>query len=169
MIVVCSYCRKTIEEKEPLGEKLVSHGICPTCYDYHIPKLLKRDLSRHLDRHLEPVIIVDPDCRIIGINRAMASILGKPKEQLLGLLTGELIGCKYAQLKQGCGKTIHCNTCTIRQTVNTSLSKDTDVLDAPAYLDQADRRIRFLISAFNRKEFVKVVIEKLPGTKSAPE
>jgi hypothetical protein len=167
MITICSYCRKTIEEKEPIGEKWISHGICQACFDYHVPRLLKRDLSRHLDRHIEPVIIVDSDCRILGINRPMASFLGSPKEQLVGLLTGELIGCSHAQLAEGCGKTIHCGTCTIRQTVNKSLATGADIHDVPAYLDRKDRRIRFLISAFNGKEFVKIVIEKMMESEPA--
>jgi len=31
MRVICSWCRKSIREKEPLGDKSVSHGICEEC------------------------------------------------------------------------------------------------------------------------------------------
>ncbi|HXG31634.1 MAG TPA: hypothetical protein VNK81_08305 [Thermodesulfobacteriota bacterium] len=31
MRVICSWCGKSIKEKEPLGDKSVSHGICEGC------------------------------------------------------------------------------------------------------------------------------------------
>jgi hypothetical protein len=32
MQIICSWCEKSIEEKEPLGDKSISHSICEGCY-----------------------------------------------------------------------------------------------------------------------------------------
>lgn len=41
MIRICSYCNKSMGEKEPLENKAVSHGICPECYETEINNLKK--------------------------------------------------------------------------------------------------------------------------------
>jgi hypothetical protein len=99
---------------------------------------------------------------------AMVSFLGTTREQSLGLLGGELMECRYARLSEGCGNTIHCSTCTIRQTVNNARESKSDLLGVPAWLDRDALRIHFLISAYPRKEFVKVVVDKLVGTQPLP-
>jgi len=133
-----------------------------------MPQILELDLSQHLDQYESPVIMVDEEGRIVGINQPMASFLGKMKEQVLGLLGGELMGCQYAHLAEGCGRTIHCGTCSIRQTVNKARTLGTDLSDIPAFLDREDQRVYFRISAFNQGKFVKVVVEKVVGMEPLP-
>jgi PAS domain-containing protein len=129
-----------------------------------MPQILELDLSRHLDRYETPVIMVDEEGRIVGLNQRMSLFLNKAREEVLGLLGGELMGCRYSNLPEGCGQTIHCGTCSIRQTVNKARSLGTDILDVPAYLDLEDQRMYFRISAFNQGKFVKVVVEKAAGS-----
>jgi len=168
VIITCSYCRQVYGEKEPLENKNVSHGICPVCWDYHMPKILELNLSEHLDQYEWPTIMVEVEGRVIGLNMAMISFLGTTREQALGLLGGELMGCRYARLSESCGKTIHCGDCTIRQTVNNARASNSDLLGIPAWLDRDDFRMHFLISAYTREEFVKVVVDKLVDTQPLP-
>lgn len=164
MISICSYCRQKIGEKEPFEDSRLSHGICSACYDYHIPRILERDFSKHLDQYAYPVIMVDENVRLIGINRNMTTFLGRPKDEILGLLGGELLGCRYARISEGCGKTAHCSICTIRRAVDKSRSQGKDLVDIPAQLDQETQRVHFRISVFNRVEFAKVVVNEVAGT-----
>jgi PAS domain-containing protein len=164
MIVVCSYCRKQIEEKEPYEDKRRSHGICPVCYDYYVPKLLGSNLSQHLDKQDSPAIIVDEEGRVIGINQAMLSFLGKHRDGVLGLLGGELMGCRYSRLDESCGKTRHCASCTIRNTMNRSRTSETDLENVSVYLDSDEIRLYFRISAFHRERFTKLVVHEILKT-----
>jgi len=94
--------------------------------------------------------MISPDVRIVGGNREGCEILGKSNEALAGLLGGEAIECAYATLPGGCGDTIHCRTCTIRNTVTDSLLSGRSHLHVPAYADlhhvSGDKRLKFLIS-----------------------
>jgi len=164
MIVVCSYCRKQIEEIEPYEDKLHSHGICPVCYDYHVPQLLGLDLSRHLDKQDSPAIIVDGEGRILGVNQPMLLFLGKRREEVIGLLGGEMMGCRYSRFDESCGKTQHCASCTIRNTVNQSRASETDLENVSAYLDRDEARLYFRISAFYRESFTKLVVHEILKT-----
>jgi hypothetical protein len=168
VISVCSYCRQVIGEKEPYENKMISHGICTACWDYHMPKIEELSFSTHLDQYDSPVIMVDAEGRVIGINTAMTSFLRTTREQSLGLLGGELMRCRHACLPEGCGNTIHCSTCVIRQTFTRARNDNRDLLKIPACLDQFDQRLRFLISAYNRAEFVKVIVDELTGVDSLP-
>jgi len=168
VIITCSYCRQVYGEKEPLENSAVSHGICPVCWDYHMPQIMELNLSEHLDQYESPIIMVEEEGRVIGLNMAMVLFLGTTREQSLGLLGGELMECRYARLSEGCGNTIHCSTCAIRQTVNNARESKADLLGVPAWLDRDALRIHFLISAYRRKEFVKVVVDKLVGTQPLP-
>lgn len=164
MVVICSYCRKKVGEKEPYEDKRHSHGICPVCYDLHIPRILGFDLSDHLDKQDSPAVIVDEDGRIIGVNLLMQSFLRKSREEVLGLLGGEMMGCRYSRLEKSCGETIHCVACTIRNTVSQSRTLETDLENVPAYLDRDTVRLHLRISAFYRDRFVKLVINEIEKT-----
>ena len=166
MVVICSYCRKQIDEKEPYGDKRHSHGVCPVCYDCHIPQILGLDLSEHLDKQDSPAIIVDEEGRIIGVNLVMLSFLRKRREEVLGLLGGEMMGCRYSRMDKSCGETIHCASCTIRNTVSQSRVFETDIENVPAYLDRDTVRLHLRISAFYRERFVKLVINEIEKTET---
>jgi hypothetical protein len=168
MIIICSYCRSEIGEKEPVEDRRFTHGICPVCHDYYIPKLLNLDMDVHLDGYDAPTLMVDADGRVIGVNQPMISFLGKSREQVLGLLGGEIMGCRYAHLPEGCGNTIHCSVCSIRQTVNATRSNRSDQLSVPAYVDRDGVRVHFRISAFHREPFVKVVVDAMTGMEPLP-
>jgi PAS domain-containing protein len=168
MIVICSYCRKQIGEKEPCGDKRLSHGICSVCSDYYIPTLLKLNLSLFLDEQDIPIIMVDETGRIAGVNQAMLSFLGRSRKEVLGLLAGEMMGCRYSRLEQSCGKTVHCMNCTIRNTFNKCRETLTDQENVPAYLDRDKERIHFRVSAFHRKNFTKLIVDEIIGTEPLP-
>jgi hypothetical protein len=164
MFSVCSYCRRVIGEKEPYEDKQVSHGICNTCWDFYYPRLFSLNFSDHLDQYASPIILVDKKVRVVGINQAMTLFLGTTREEALGFLGGEALACRYSRLPEGCGKTIHCRTCSIRRTVNETMALNADMLDIPACIDRDHERVHFRISAYHRAEFVKIIVDKVVGT-----
>ena len=64
----------------------------------------------------------------------------------LGLLGGVALECAYARLPEGCGKTVHCVTCTIRNTVTSTIQSKVLHTDVPAKLRHEDNEIAMYLS-----------------------
>jgi len=41
MLIICSWCKKKLGEKEPLEDKRETHGICSECYEKLTKKKVK--------------------------------------------------------------------------------------------------------------------------------
>ena len=160
MKVVCSYCRADLGEKEPLGNDMVSHGMCTACADYFSKQWSGLDLGEFLDRYDRPVLAVNPDGRIVAANQHMADLLGKSERDLFGLLGGEVMECRFARLPGGCGETVHCKTCTIRNTVMAVMERGESREKVRAYLNRLERRVELTISAYKRDRVVLLMIDE---------
>ncbi|MFT3917540.1 MAG: hypothetical protein QM704_26670 [Anaeromyxobacteraceae bacterium] len=109
-------------------------------------------------------MVVDGDGRVVAANRQAGAALGREPSQLRGLLGGEAMACVYSRLPGGCGKTVHCKDCTIRNTVTKVSKTKRPLLHQDAYLRQGDGVHQLRISARPTKEFVEVTIEAMgPG------
>lgn len=94
----------------------VSHGICDDCADV-VENFEPVALAKLLDRFAGPVMLIDPEGRVIAGNSTAGRILDKGPASLCGRLGGEVIECVHSREVGGCGKTEHCTGCTIRGTV----------------------------------------------------
>jgi len=160
MKTVCSYCSVTMSRTEP-DDGRISHGICGACFDFYLPPILEMDLSSHLEAYPEPVIMVNGVGRVMGINGAMSEFLQREPQEGLGLLGGELMGCRYAVLEGGCGDTVHCPECSIRKTVDSARARQADIEGVEVEMTGDDARLHLRVSAFPRREFVKLVVEEM--------
>ena len=163
---VCAWCKKDLSspdidlnsENEP-----ISHGICGDCAQTVLSFRAKR-LQGFLDQFPEPVFLVTSEGRIVTANSAGFSALGKQPEEVDGKLGGQAFDCKYADLPEGCGKTVHCKSCTIRNTVMDTLESGMSHLKVPAYPDlhhiTGNYRIRFLITTERIAETVLLRIDE---------
>lgn len=163
MRIVCSYCHQELGEKEPLDDHAVSHGMCAECERYFARQWSGLKLGEYLDDIEFPALAVNRDRRVLAANRRMAELLGKSDREQFGLLGGEAMECQYARLPEGCGQTIHCQTCTIRRAVLDAMETGLPQLRVPAYLNQVDRHIKMLISTYKHDRFVRIVIEEMDG------
>lgn len=159
MKVICSYCEKDLGEKEPLENEGVSHGMCSPCRTHFRRQWKGLSLSDYLDAFSFPVAVVDGNVRMIAANRPMAALAGRAPEELVGLLGGEVVECAYARRAGGCGRTIHCKTCTIRGAVARTFETGEPCIRLPASVDRHDGRVRFLISTSKRGPAVEVLLE----------
>ena len=156
---ICSYCRKDMGEKEPLDDDRVSHGICPDCAKHYRRQLEGLPLHEYLEGFDAPVLIVDADGRIAAANKMASDMMGKSQHETIGLLGGEAMECVYARLPEGCGKTIHCETCTIRITVNKAMETGEAQRHVPVRLRNDDSEIKMSISTYNVDGLIRIVIE----------
>ena len=164
MLVICAYCRKTISDDRPRRACDVSHGMCPSCADHYERLWRGMPLSEYLDTIDRPVVMLNGDGAVVAANQRLASLFGREKADLRGLLGGEAFACVHSLLPEGCGKTIHCRECTVRRAVEQVAKTGEPLEKIPAYLDTKDGRVNLRISVNAKDGLVRVVVEEMkPG------
>lgn len=72
------------------------------------------------------VAVLDENRQLVALNHALLESVGVERpEDVLGLRTGELLGCEHAtEMPAGCGTSRFCATCGAAIAITTSLAKD---------------------------------------------
>lgn len=168
MRLVCSYCRKVIRHDAGSRVMDVSHGMCPSCAE-HFGKLWQgMTLSDYLDTFAEPVLVVDGNARVIGVNQAVAKLLARDRASFPGLLGGEAFACVHSRLPEGCGRTVHCRECAIRRGITRVHETGKPLRGVPAYLEGEGGRVALSLSITPEQGLVRVVVEAMqPATADA--
>lgn len=118
MRVSCAWCKCDVDcntARVP-NDRVVSHGICEACarlFEQYEPVRI----GKLLDRLAGSVLLVDADGRVVSGNTSAARLVRKDRDSLCGMLGGEVIECVHSREPGGCGQTVHCTGCTIRDTV----------------------------------------------------
>ena len=172
MKVICASCGKYLGDKPSnnFGANAVSHGLCKPCAHHFIAQV-GMTLTEYMEGIPAPVVTVTPDGSIGTTNQEACELLGKSLDQIHGFKGGDVFECEYAQLPGGCGKTIHCSGCTIRNTVMDTMETGKSHIRAPAYLnpesDIEEHRMDLLISTKKEGGVVFLTIEEMK--QSAPK
>lgn len=68
--------------------------------------------------HNAPIImmLINEEGQVENINYAVVEATGRKKEELLGLLAGQVFSCVNSFKGDGCGKNIECHKCPVRNT-----------------------------------------------------
>lgn len=148
---ICAWCNQALDEfsgseRDP---RPISHGICEGCMvDFKKDDVL--DLETFLDQLPGPVLLVDENARVLTANQAAQELIGKSAVQVSNQLGGDVFDCAHARRPGGCGKTIHCKSCTIRLTVTDTQLHGESHVRVPATLDlhtgTRSQEVKFLIS-----------------------
>jgi hypothetical protein len=148
---VCMYCGRCLGSVEATpGHPIpISHGLCSIC----LPTFLSgmgQPFTDFLDTLPGAVFVVDSESRVVGANTRGLQQVSRDLAAIEGRLAGEAFECRYAKLPGGCGRTLHCKSCTIRRTVTKTAETGESCFRVPAFIDLADiskdMTIRFLIS-----------------------
>jgi hypothetical protein len=148
MLSICAWCNTPLRaDAGELGP--VSHGICGPCLvsmEYR-----PQPLTAFLETLAAPVMAVNPEGRVVGSNDRLLSFVGKPRSAALERLGGDVISCIYSEMPGGCGETVHCLGCSIRNTVNDTRATRQAKSHVPAFAyvrtpDQGMVKLRLLIS-----------------------
>lgn len=103
-----------------------------------------------LDSLQVPVFVVDANARVLTANSFARDMVSMDQEQITGRLGGEVFRCEYYDLPGGCGQTIHCKTCTIRNTVMETFETGKPCIRIPACQDldtiAGPRKVNLFIS-----------------------
>lgn len=113
-------------------EHIVTHTICEDCANA-LFAANSPNMETFLDTLAEPVLVVDADVVVLAANRSAEQILGKKIPAIKGFKGGNVIECIHAHEPGGCGKTMHCDGCTIRLTVTDTYKTGRVHMKVPAY------------------------------------
>ena len=92
-----------------------------------------------------PVILVNKDVRIHDVSFEAVRFIGRPLDPILGILAGGTQGCTHAGQPGGCGRTVWCSGCAIRNAVRTTYETGERLDRCPAVLQQGNPEETWLI------------------------
>jgi transcriptional regulator of aromatic amino acid metabolism len=118
-----------------IAQRPVTGSICPDCL-LHVGAGRGMALRDFLDGLAAPVLAVDDDVAVQCGNKALLSMLGRSAEQIVRKRGGDVFECAYADLPEGCGRTVHCSGCAIRRAVTHTFITGQPVLRHQAYLNR---------------------------------
>ncbi len=154
MHVQCAWCQKDLTPAPTATPTRgdITHGICPECADYFFTKR-DHSLRTLLNSLGKPILVVDDDAHVLDASDSVLAQLNMTAEQVRGSLAGDVIECANAKLPQGCGHTVHCLACAIRNCVRETAETGQPFTRVPAWIRQhnayahpATWRTRYLIS-----------------------
>lgn len=129
---VCSYCKKEIGPvlSEHI-EGVITHGVCFECLTW-LRKSIGQTLRDYLNTFYFPVLLVDSNVDVKIANNDAMDFLGKNLFEIEGYRGGDAVECEYARFPEGCGGTVHCKACAIRNTVTETQKTGKSFKDVPA-------------------------------------
>lgn len=159
MILICSYCRKIMGEKEPIENRKHTHGMCSDCYARMMRQLEGISFTDYLGDFDIPVVIINEEGRVAAANNKALKMLDKPLEKIQGFLGGEAMECGYARLPEGCGNTEHCLACTIRKLVEDTQRTKVASEKVKVFLKTDEGEFTLIVSTSYVDNMVRIVFE----------
>lgn len=167
MKTICSRCGGEINRSdypENCLDDVIIRGICDKCADYvlwpHRPALMD-----FLDNLNAPVLVINSLGIVNSANKYARELLKKELPDIEGFQGGNVFECAFAKLPEGCGNTLHCDGCTIRNTVMDTFKSGKSYLKTPAGLCRGTpdkyQEIQFIISTEKVKDVVLLRIDKV--------
>lgn len=164
---VCAWCNKAMSPVKTGGEasaNLLTHSICSDCSD-NLDFQLGVSLATYLDSFKMPVVALDGNGSLIGINRAAAKIYPEKTALEPGKWPEKVFECAHARLPKGCKKEVHCSGCAIRIVTNESFLSGKCTADVPAHLkhcsSESTEKAELLVSAEKKGAIVFLKIVRL--------
>jgi PAS domain-containing protein len=127
----------------------------------------KTHMQTFLNTFDEPILLIDENARVITANQSAREFLNKDFSEIEGYLGGEVMECAYSCLEGGCGNTIHCKSCTIRNLVMKTHETGKPFINQIAYQDikvnDETQQMKFLISTEKLSDSVMLKVEVIKG------
>ena len=134
MRLICAWCGTNVNVSESNRlDQQTSHGICQACSDAFFSNN-GVSFQTYIDGIRIPILVVDNNTGVVGANSKACEYLGRKPERLLHQLIGPVFDCAHSRLPQGCGRTIHCSGCVIRNCILTTLNTGEPQISVPATL-----------------------------------
>ncbi len=131
---VCAWCGKEMEAPKGEGNS-ITHGICEEC-GKHMLFQMGVPVQEYIDDIKAPVCIVGDDATLLTLNNEAKDILGKDISQVLKKRMGDVFECENALKPGGCGRSVCCSGCAIRNSVEDTYKTGKKHSRVPAVLEQ---------------------------------
>ncbi len=167
---ICAWCGKDMgvveDSRHPDSE--VSHGMCSSCAD-NLGCQNGMPFQRYLDSLPLPVLVVDANVVVMGMNRSISRLLNRESDATVGRLGGDVFECAHARRPEGCGKTVHCSGCAIRRTVTRTYETGEPQFNVPATLRRDDPESRSEVAlSITTIKTGDIVVLRIEGLSPAP-
>ncbi len=165
---ICAWCGAELGtvESTAVSEHPITHGMCLMC----ARKILEREgdfMDDFLNELGVPLLLVKEDTSLHVMNKQAVDLIVKRlrKPQGQTLRPGELLSCIHSKAPGGCGKTVHCKSCAIRNAVFETYATGNPLVKLRSYPDvQVDDEVKtmcFEITTEKLGEFVLLRIDDL--------
>jgi PAS domain-containing protein len=153
----CAYCGRRVRQRHlPRSDQPVS--LCPECSRNTGAGVVS--LGEFLDRFDLPCILVDGNGLILAANRFAAELFGRELTELVGLPGGDAIQCIHTRAPVGCGRTIHCLACGMRNAVVRSRQSGGCCFQLPARVVRRDGgTVQLLVTTTPDGDLTRVFLE----------
>ncbi len=169
---VCAWCKTDLGEvpSDLHPSDAITHGICRPCATRMLSSL-GESMQAFLDRLGIPVVLVDPTAHVLCANTSAQTVLGKNLPAIKDHVIGSVIECIHASKPGGCGKTVHCRSCTIRQAVLQTHATGASQVNVPALqdivLEGVDTQVRYRISTEKIGDYILLRIDDVQAAPPA--
>jgi hypothetical protein len=158
MKVICAWCETAISD-EMDDDPVISHGICQDCAQRLANP--NQEVREFLNSLPGPVFVVDQDGRVLIANQHAYDTVKRPMLEVDGFLGGEVIRCTNAHQPEGCGKSVHCVGCSIKDSINhtSRTGKSTQWVPAKIQVEGTKDEMNYLLSTEKVGNFILLRIE----------
>jgi len=141
---------------------VITHTFCESCAEEYLCDELGLDLRALLDTLSVPVIVFDPDVRVRTANSQACALLQKSLADIEGKRGGVAIECSHSKTPAGCGNDIHCQSCTIRNSIQKTFETGKPIVKVKAYPDiQASSKVKKVCVEISTEKVGDVVILRI--------
>lgn len=157
---ICAWCQVTLElaEVDKATSSDATHGICEACQD-QLLGVKRHVFNDFLDSFPQPVFLVNAEGTILTANETAQHMLGKALPDIENFPGGVVFECVNAALPGGCGNTVHCVGCMVRNTVMRTFDTGQPALKVPASLETHTGEIDFYISTIRANDYVLLRVD----------
>ena len=173
MQIVCCVC-DTIIKEAPAGSEAnapVSHGLCPPCA-HSFRAQMGMTMTTYIEGFDVPILVLDANGNVSTANTTALKHLHKTRSEVQAETKGMVFDCEHALLPEGCGHTIHCSGCVIRQSVTSTIETGQSHSRVPATIRQTNpdgpQTIELLISTEFKGGVVLLRVDEFPDTHHLP-
>ena len=163
---ICAWCGTNLEavRSDAPSDPIITHGICSRCSSRFFREF-GENLKAFLDSLAAPVLVVDSTVRVKTANRQAQLLLKKDLPSIVGYTGGDVFECEFAKRAGGCGHSLHCSGCAIRNTIKSTFETGKSHLNVSACLNSAtpieNQKIDMLISTQKVGEIVLLRIDRV--------
>lgn len=170
---VCAWCNSAMSPVKTGGKaaaNMLTHSICSGCSD-NLDFQLGVSLTTYLDSFIMPVVALDGNGALIGINGAASERFKGKAVSASAEWQEKVFECAHARLPQGCEQAVHCSGCAIRIVTSESFRTGESSSAVPAHVNHcsSDRTetAELLVSAEKTDDIVFLKIVRLCQTPSS--